>query len=217
MIVILVFCILAIIIFVLAALKQSQTHRKSIETFNEEMYYDMTKYEKEVYYDIIDVFKEVLSRHPTIDELFSEFKNIKNRKYYITDLRDQLIKSLENENISKGSQYMEQQAPVDIEPKYKVDVEEEQYVDEEDNDDHSEEYIIADANTPIDMNQKPVPFAITRPNIHDRRSLVLHEKIEKSKKCDNLKLSIDNTRHPLARLQHDRNMDQLKFHCAKET
>lgn len=208
MIVILVFCIFAIIIFVLAALKHRETHRKTIESFNEEMYYDMTEYEKKIYYDVIDVFKEVLSRHPTIDELFSEFKNIKNGRYYVTDLRDKLIKSLENINISQGSQYMEQPAPI---------VEEEEIEEEEDDiDDHSEEYIIADATTPLDVNQKPVPFAITRPNIHDRRSLVVHANVEKSKKCDRLKLSIDNSRHPLARLQHDRNMDQLKFHCANE-
>lgn len=214
MIVILVFCIFAIIIFVLAALKQSETHRKSIESFNEEMYYDMTEYEKKIYYDVIDVFKEVLSRHPTIDELFFEFKNIKNGKYYVTDLRDKLIKSLENINIAQGSQYMEQPAPIaeTIEEESEV-VEEEEY---DDDDDHSEEYIIADATTPLDVNQKPVPFAITRPNIHDRRSLVVHANVEKSKKCDRLKLSVDNSRHPLARLQHDRNMDQLKFHCANE-
>ena len=154
MIVILVFCIFAIIIFVLAALKQRETHRKSIESFNEEMYYDMTEYEKKIYYDVIDVFKEVLSRHPTIEELFSEFKNIKNGKYYVTDLRDKLIKSLEHTNIAQGSQYMEQPAPIaeTIEEESEV-VEEEE--DDHYDDDHSEEYIIADATTPLDVNQKP--------------------------------------------------------------
>lgn len=236
MIVILLFCIVAIVIFVLAALKQTDTHKKSIEAFNEEMYYDLTEREKEVYYDIIEIFKEVLSRHPTIDELFGEFKNIKYGYNTLSELREKLIKGTEYVNLSQGSDFMSQQAPiidhvVSVEEKKdeedKEVGEEDEEVGEEDEESleevkpnttitNNEEVIIADAVSPLDATQKPLPFEITRPDINNRRSLVIHTVVDQKNKCKHLQLAVNNSQHLLAKLQHERNMDEMKFHCSKE-
>lgn len=236
MIVVLLFCIVAIVIFVLAALKQTDTHKKSIEAFNEEMYYDLTKREKEVYYDIIEIFKEILSRHPTIDELFGEFKNIKYGYNTLSELRDKLIKGTEYDNLSQGSDFMSQQAPIENIDSVVVSVEEEQneedknHLDQvsEEHEEHleqvkpnttitnNEEVIIADAVSPLDATQKPLPFEITRPDINNRRSLVVHSVVDQNNKCKHLQLAVNNSQHLLAKLQHERNMDEMKFHCSKE-
>ena len=105
MVIILVFCILIIIIFTIGIIKNCSVHNKIIEKFNEEMYIDMSGEDKDMYFKIIEVFNNNLNRSPSIDELYSEFKKIKNNKKTYETLTNQLKNSDEYKNILNGDEY----------------------------------------------------------------------------------------------------------------
>ena len=105
MVILLFFCILIIILFTFGIIKNCSIHNQTIEKFNEEMYIDMSMDEKALYFKIIETFKKVLNRSPSVDELYSEFKKLKNNSKTHEMLMKQLKNSDEYKKILKGDEY----------------------------------------------------------------------------------------------------------------
>lgn len=107
MIIILIVCVLLNILFFTIMVKSCSSHKKLIEQFNDEMYFDMSDNDKSMYHNVIQTFKEVLDRSPSIDELYSEFRKLKNKTQTYQELKQKLKKSEEYKSLLEDSQYHE--------------------------------------------------------------------------------------------------------------
>lgn len=100
-------CVLLNILFFTIMVKSCSSHNKLIEQFNDEMYFDMSDHDKNMYHNVIKTFKEILDRSPSIDELYSEFRKIKNKTQTYQELRNKLKNSEEYKSLLEDTQYHE--------------------------------------------------------------------------------------------------------------
>lgn len=105
MVIVLSLCILVMIVFFVLMVNSCSAHKRLLEGFNEEMYIDMTDADKNLYFNIIDMFKEVLGRGPSIDELYSEYRKIKGKTHTMKELRTKLETSDEYKRMLTGDEY----------------------------------------------------------------------------------------------------------------
>ena len=92
--------IFAIIIISLYNYKSHCMHKKFVETFQEDMYYDISEPDKQIYFSIIDTYQLLLERDPHEDELNFEFSEIKLEKSTIPKLFNKLKNSTEYKRLN---------------------------------------------------------------------------------------------------------------------
>lgn len=92
--------IFAIVIVLMYNYKSNCMHKKFVETFQEDMYYDISDSDKQIYFSIIDTYQLLLDRDPHEDELNFEFSEIKLEKSTISKLFNKLKNSTEYKRLN---------------------------------------------------------------------------------------------------------------------
>lgn len=89
-----------IVLLLIYNYKSMRFHKKVIESFQDELYMNLTDADKQLYFSIIDTYELLLDRDPSEDELNFEFNEIKTNKYGIVDLHNKLKTSMEYKQLN---------------------------------------------------------------------------------------------------------------------
>ena len=103
MIVLLFFIIVAIILLLFFYFQSQRLHKRFLENFSEDLYYDISPEDKQLYFSIIDTFQLLLERDPSEDELNYEFTEIKLQRSDAIQLYNKLKNTIEYKRLNNNT------------------------------------------------------------------------------------------------------------------